>query len=377
MNLPDAANPILGPNRLKIATFGSNVECGIALTSAPERLRADWPTTLELAVQADRAGFDAIIPVARWVGFGPGSYYARETLETYTWAAALAASTSHAALVSTSHVTLNQPVVAAKQGATIDHISGGRFALNVVCGWHEGESRMFGLEHLEHDRRYDYASEWLKIADGLWRHDGEFDFTGDFFNLRELQISPGALQSHVPVINAGFSPTGTRWAAKHADVLFVPPSDLSIDGVRARVTAAKQLARDEFGREVQVWSPCYVVCRPSEHEAREYVDYYANERMDTVSVDMLMGGGGSVADHAGAEAHRARVWLAAGLASYPLVGTPEQVVDTMIALSAAGVDGCTLSWLDFSVELPQFISDVLPLMEQADLRRPFVPAAVA
>ena len=369
-----STNPLLGPNRLKLATFGTNVEGGIALTSAPERLRADWPTSLDVARVADAAGFEAIIPVARWVGYAPGSYYCRETLETYTWAAALAATTRYSAIVSTSHVTLNHPIVAAKQAATIDHISGGRFALNLVCGWHEGESRMFGLEHLEHDRRYDYATEWLAVAGGLWEADEPFDFRGDFFDFQGLLISPKATQTHVPVFNAGFSPTGSRWAAEHADVLFVPPPDMSADGARRIVENAKANA-EGFERDVQVWVPCYVACRDTEEQALAHVDYYAREHMDTATVDMLLGSGTSVSDHANAEAQTARVRMAAGLAGFPLVGTPEQIVERMIGLSEAGVDGITVSWLDFPGELRAFVENVLPLMEEAGLREPF-PALV-
>ena len=56
------------------------------------------------------------------------------------------------------------PIVAAKQATTIDHISSGRFALNVVCGWYEPEFLMFGAPVMEHDTLYDYAAEWLEIV---------------------------------------------------------------------------------------------------------------------------------------------------------------------------------------------------------------------
>ena len=60
----------------------------------------------------------------------------------------------------------------------------------------------------------------------------------------------------------------------------------------------------------------------------------------------------------------------AGYGSYPLVGTPEQIVDELLQLSADGVDGLALTWVDYATELRQFITDILPLLSQAGLRAP-------
>ena len=64
--------------------------------------------------------------------------------------------------ITTSHVPTVHPVMAAKQATTVDHISNGRFALNVVCGWFRPELEMFGAPLMEHDMRYEYAAEWVE-----------------------------------------------------------------------------------------------------------------------------------------------------------------------------------------------------------------------
>jgi alkanesulfonate monooxygenase SsuD/methylene tetrahydromethanopterin reductase-like flavin-dependent oxidoreductase (luciferase family) len=66
--------------------------------------------------------------------------------------------------------------------------------------------------------------------------------------------------------------------------------------------------------------------------------------------------------------------LIARWGGYPLVGTSEQIVDELQKLSRAGLDGCLLSWVNYQLELRQWIDEVLPLMEQAGLRKPFRPA---
>jgi alkanesulfonate monooxygenase SsuD/methylene tetrahydromethanopterin reductase-like flavin-dependent oxidoreductase (luciferase family) len=63
----------------------------------------------------------------------------------------------------------------------------------------------------------------------------------------------------------------------------------------------------------------------------------------------------------------------AGWSGFPLVGTPEQIVDKLLMLSNSGLDGTALSFVNYQEELPQFINDVVPLMEQAGLRRAYHP----
>ena len=75
--------------------------------------------------------------------------------------------------------------MAAKQGTTIDHITGGRFALNVVTGWNRPEIEMFGIDLPDHDTRYDIAAEWLDIIKRLWTEDEEFDYEGKFYQHQE------------------------------------------------------------------------------------------------------------------------------------------------------------------------------------------------
>jgi dimethylsulfone monooxygenase len=138
-----STNPLFGPNRLKLGIFAHNGS-GSAHTVAPEAYAVTWDQTLELSRIADAAGYEAIVPFGRWKGYveGDPDHRSHECLEPYTWAAAIAQATDHAAVFTTSHVSTIHPLLAAKQGATIDHISGGRFALNVVAGWQENEFRM-------------------------------------------------------------------------------------------------------------------------------------------------------------------------------------------------------------------------------------------
>ena len=72
------------------------------------------------------------------------------------------------------------------------------------------------------------------------------------------------------------------------------------------------------------------------------------------------------------ESHKAH--FIAGHGGYPLVGTAQQIANELCKLAEIGVDGCLISWVDYKKELAQWNAEVMPLLEQAGLRRPFSPA---
>src|SRR5579883_976451 len=367
-----ATNPLFNANKLKLGVFATNVSGGCAITLAEGRFATTWPNARAINTLADRAGFEALVPVARWKGFGGPSNFNGTCFETFTWAAGLAAQTECAAVFATAHVPTVHLIVAAKQCTTIDHISGGRFALNVVCGWFRPELEMFGAPTMEHDTAYAYAAEWLDVVRALWTSEGEFDHAGRFFRVAKGFHEPKPLQHPLPpVMSAGSSEVGRRFAARYADMAFTQARPADFAGTRAQIAELRRLAREEYGRELQVWTTAYVVCRPTEREARDYLHYYVHERGDWEAVENLTHVMGLQKRHLSAEALEGlKAQFVAGWGGFPLVGTPEQIVDALVQASRAGIDGVTLSWVRYEAELRQWIAEVLPLLEQAGLRQP-------
>jgi dimethylsulfone monooxygenase len=374
-----ALNPLFNDNRLKLGIFALNVSRGCAITTAEGSLDLTWPTIRDIAVAADRAGIEAMVPVARWKGFGGPSNFNGDSFETYTWAAGLAEATERLCVFSTSHVPTIHPIVAAKQATTIDHIAGGRFALNVVCGWFVPELEMFGAPIMEHDTRYEYATEWLEIVKRLWTEEEPFDFDGRFFHIKQGTQQPKPLQRPFPaVMNAGSSGVGRRFAAQHADMVF---TGLGRDGkdLKEDVDSYRRLAWEEFGREIQLWGHWNIICRPTEKEARDYLRYYVYEKGDweaannLIQINSAQAGDGRFANRTPEELEAVKARYIAGWGGATLAGTPEQIVDEMVKLSRAGIDGVVLSWVNYQTELAQFAAEILPLMEQAGLRHPVPP----
>jgi FMNH2-dependent dimethyl sulfone monooxygenase len=365
-------NPIFNNNKLKIGMFATNT-IGQVHSVAPDAYKPSWENALRLAKMADRAGFEAVLGLARWKNPGKHAIDHRGNfvLDSLTWSAGLAMATNNVALFATSHAPTIHPLVIAKQCATIDHISGGRFGLNVVGGWNRPEFDMFGLELLEHDLRYDYLEEWLTVLFKLWEGTEEFDFNGKFLKLKSALSRPQPIQKpHIPIFNAAVSARGRRFACQFADCCLVQ-TEVSKDDIKAY----RQLARDEFGREISIWMLLPIVQRRTRQEAEDFLNYYAVEHEDRAAVDGWSAGITSEARSLNNEAVRlSRLTIAAGGA--PLMGSAKDIADGLEALHEKGVDGILTFWFDFDDGMARFSEGVMPLLEARGLREPFRPPAV-
>src|ERR1700704_5471659 len=157
-----------GGNRLKLGLFGASLSAGRAGTEVRGRWGGPGPDNLRLARLADAAGIDFLLPIGRWKGYGGESDFHGTTLETITWACGLLAATERITVFGTVHAPLFHPLIAAKEMVTADHIGGGRFGLNLVAGWNEGEFAMFGVAQRAHEERYEFAQEWIDVIKRAW-----------------------------------------------------------------------------------------------------------------------------------------------------------------------------------------------------------------
>lgn len=368
--LREASNPLFNDRRLRLGTFSTNLSGGCAISSIDGALEATWDNTLELARMADEMEFEALVPVGRWKGFGGVTDFNGQGFETFSWAAGIAAETKYSGIFATSHVPTVHPIMVAKQATTIDHISRGRFSLNVVTGWYRPEIEMFGAPQMSHDDRYDCAAEWLEIIKRLWTEDGEVDFEGRYYRVRGAVLAPKPLQQPHPVVmNAGGSEKGRHYAAKYCDVAFVILEAHDFNYLKSRVDQYRALAREQYGRELLVWTYAYVVQGETEKEAKAYFDEYVHQKGDLAAVDNLVETMGMNAQTLPPAALQAiKIHFMAGWGGFPLIGTREQVVDGLAMLAKAGFDGVLLSWPRYIADMHDFQRRTYPLLVQAGLR---------
>jgi dimethylsulfone monooxygenase len=359
-----------GSNRLQIGLFGANCSSGRAVTMVPERWSGNWPDNRRLARMADDAGIDFLLPIGRWKGYGGDTDYQGATLETITWASGLLASTSRITVFGTVHAPLFNPVIAAKEMVTADQIGEGRFGLNIVVGWNEGEFQMFGVTQREHEQRYEYAQEWIDVIKMIWSDRQDFDFEGTYLKLKGIRGKPKPCGGTRPVImNAGASPTGQAFAIRNCDAFFLQASRTSLDETAGRVAKAKDQAR-QFGRELGVYTVGVITCKPTPKEAKDYYHHCIVEHADWSAVDGILGLKNISPQTVPMEEYLTqRSHYAQGMGGLPIVGDPDDVARQLIDLSKAGLTGIAVSFVNYIDELPYFCDEVLPRLERAGIRQ--------
>ena len=365
-------------NALKIGLFGANCSSGRAVTMVPERWSASWRDNATLASMADAAGIDFLLPIARWKGYGGATDYQGETFETLTWATALLALTQRITVFGTVHAPLFPPVIAAKQIVTADHVGEGRFGLNIVCGWNEGEFEMFGVDPGDQDRRYAQGQEWIDALQAIWTKN-DFDFDGDTIHMHGVRAKPKPWQNRRPMMmNAGASENGKAFAIRNCDALFTTVRRSTDEEApleeAARDVAASKAQAQAIGREIGVYTVGVVTARPTQREADEYARY-VDENTDWGAVDAIMEMRG-LNDKPPELRARIRSGYARGMGGVPVIGDADAVADQFAQMHAAGFDGIGISFVNYTAELPFFRDEVLPRLERLGLRVP-APEAIS
>jgi len=364
---PSSQSAFFSDNALKLGVFCLNVSGGMMLSGAAKP-KLDWDENAAVAKVADETGWEFLLPIGRWRGHG-GKYNANaEQYECFTWAAAIAALTSRIHVFSTCHVPIFHPMLAAKLGATIDNISGGRWGLNIVSGWNAAEFGMFGIEQLPHDDRYLQTAEWLDVMEHLWAKHGELDHRGKFYTIQKGYLEPKPVQQPRPVvISAGQSTAGLDFAITRADYCFVGSDNFDLLESTVRRSRAHAAG---LNRELNAMTFCTVVVKDTEAEAKRYFEWYVDEHGDFETAQRLVGNiikGGAQSLPPEVVAKQARAFIA-GWGALPLVGTAEQVADQLTRLSELGIAGVTMGWLDYTEGISRFNAEVMPLLRQAGLR---------
>ncbi len=208
----------------------------------------ELPSMQEIARIAERGKFDLVF-ISDSMAMDPTdhpSFMCR--FEPTTLITALAACTTHVGLGATVSTSFSEPFNVARMFGSIDHISDGRAAWNVVTSSNPRAALNFNLdEHIEHEQRYERANEFVDVVRGLWdcwddgaivadRSTGHYidadkvrplNHQGRFFKVRGPINMARSPQGHPVIIQAGGSPSGLKLAARTADVVFSVVQELA------------------------------------------------------------------------------------------------------------------------------------------------------
>jgi alkanesulfonate monooxygenase SsuD/methylene tetrahydromethanopterin reductase-like flavin-dependent oxidoreductase (luciferase family) len=352
-------HPLFNDNKLKLGLFALN-SGGTMMTLAPDRFQADWRRCDEAMRLAGELGIEAMVSLATWSE--------RREFESFTWSAALGARHPGTANITTFHVQLMHPTFVAKAVATLDHITDGRAAINIVAGSNPATYAAFGQAFEDHNTRYAHAEEFVRVLDLLWSAEGPVDFEGRFYKLNGAYCIPKPM-GRPPIMNAGTSERGLDFAARFADIVFTHLPEGDLEGSRALIAHCKDIARQRYQRKVQVWTHAYVVMRDTQEEADAFLRYYAEEHADHARVEAWTKTLTQTADSKVRDEESwkfKRNWAAGG--GIGLVGTPQRVAEQLVVLSELGLDGILLNSTEPENMLAYSRRGLLPLLEQAGVR---------
>ena len=322
---------------------------------------------------------------------------------------AMAHATRHLGFAVTANTGAEHPFTFARRLSTLDHLTGGRIGWNVVTGYLDSAARALGLpRQAAHDGRYDAADDFIRAVRSLWKdswedravqHGANANFYADPSGVHEVagegagwrmqgvHLSAPSPQRTPVVYQAGASDRGRRFAAEHAECVFV---NATTRPQVARLVAQLRAEAAAIGRELRVFAGLTVVTGETEADARKKFDDY--ERYASVEGALVQAAGSMGVDFAaladdepirmgGTEAVVSNLAaltegpvltkagfqkrLALGGRQAPVVGSPGQVADAMQGwMDEADLDGFVLARTVTPECFVDFVDLVVPELQR-------------
>ncbi|WP_448680475.1 dimethylsulfone monooxygenase SfnG [Pseudomonas nicosulfuronedens] len=352
---------------IRFAYWVPNVSGGLVVSKIEQRTHWDIDYNRQLARIAENAGFDYALTQIRFTA-GYGAEYQHESV---AFSHALLGATEKLKVIAAILPGPWTPALAAKQLATIDQLTGGRIAVNIVSGWFKGEFQAIGEPWLEHDERYRRSEEFIRALKGIWTQDN-FSFHGDFYRFHDYNLKPRPLQRpHPEIFQGGSSRAARDMASRVSDWYFTNGN--SVEGIQAQVDDIREKAAAN-GHSVKIGVNAFVIARDTEEEARAVLAEII-DKADPEAVNAF----GHAAKQAGAASPEGEGnWAKSSfedLVQYNdgfktnLIGTPQQIAERIVALKAVGVDLVLTGFLHFQEEVRYFGEKVLPLVRELEQKK--------
>jgi alkanesulfonate monooxygenase len=286
------------------------------------------------------------------------------------------------------------PTLAARQLASLDQLSDGRLAVHIITGGSDEEQARDG-DFLTKDERYERTDEYLDVLKKTWTSAGPFDHEGKYYKIKDSFAAVRPLQKpHIPIYFGGASEAAIRVAGKHADVYALWGE--SLEQVKETIAAVRAAAA-VHGRERHIRFSLSLrpVLGRTEEEAWARADRIleAAKALRAEGPSPLTGraGGGLLSGAAGAQrllatAARGRVvdqrlWTEIAVLnggsgnSTGLVGTAEQVAESLLAYWELGVSTILIRGFDPLSDAIEYGRDLIPLVRSEVARRQAAQAA--
>lgn len=322
-----------------------------------ENMPATFEYVKEVAQAAEKWGFDMTLVPELFLNDikGPEA----DVLDAWSTAAALAAVTEKIEILTAIRPGFHNPAVIAKVAANIDHISKGRFNLNLVSAWWEEEARQYAGQFTAHDNRYDRVEEYIDVLKGLWTED-TFSYDGQYYHIEDARLYPKPIQRPHPILYAGGeSSRGKQTIVEKCEAYVMHGG--TVEEIATKIAEMQRL-KAEAGKEPfsRFGMAAYVICRDTEEEAQAEL-----ARITDVK---------ETSGYAGYDdfTSKSQLEIDIALKDYSvsnrglrpnLVGTPEQIADKILAYEKVGLDLFILQFSPHLEEMERFATQVKPLVE--------------
>jgi FMNH2-dependent dimethyl sulfone monooxygenase len=323
-----------------------------------EHMEATFDYNKRVAQRAEQVGFD--ISLLAELNLNDIKGAAAPVLECWTTAAALASVTSNLELMNAIRPGFRLPAVTAKMAANIDHISGGRFSLNVVSAWWEQEMREYGGQWVAHDQRYERTREFIEVMCGMWS-EPEFSYQGKYYQVDRAHLEPKPARKPWPTLYAGGeSEDAKQMISKHCDgyLMHGDPPENVLPKVQDMARRREMLAMEPMIYGIAA----YGICRRSEAEVQKEIDRITDVK--------------DAAGYFGFKDFTTQSQLERELTlrDYSvsnrglrtgLTGTAEQIAERILSFVKAGVTVFLIQMSPMLEEIERFGEEVIPLVHQA------------
>jgi len=336
---------------------------------------------------------------------------------------AMAHVTEHLGFAFTSSILQTHPFTFARQVSTLDHLTQGRVAWNVVTSYLPNAGASLGLGCLPaHDERYDRADEYLDVTYKLWEGSWEDDavlrdtqrgiyadpakihpihHVGKHYEVAGPHLSEPSPQRTPLLFQAGSSTRGRQFAAKHAECVFivVPRQSLSAASSVISDIRSQAVRRGRHPEDILFFQGLSPVVGGTEAEAKakeaEYLEQVSTEGVlahlsgsigvDLAAIDLdrpletlesqtMRGSIKGLIESAPDQTQTFRDLTRSRLAGQFLTGAPEQIADALQTWHEAGVDGFNLVYSITPGTFVDFIEAVVPVLQKRGLaQREYVP----
>ncbi|SDY40026.1 dimethylsulfone monooxygenase SfnG [Acinetobacter kyonggiensis] len=359
---------MIQPNqKITFAYWVPNVSGGLVVSNITQRTDWSYEYNVRLAQAAEKSGFDYALTQIRFTaGYGADNQH-----ESVSFSHGLLAKTEKLKVIAAILPGPWKPALAAKQLATIDHLTEGRIAINVVSGWFRGEFDAIGEEWPEHDQRYVRSEEFIRCLKGVWTED-HFSFEGKYYQFKDYSLKPKPMQKpHIEIFQGGSSRAARDMASRVSDWYFTNGN--TTEELKKQIDDIREKAKLN-GHKVKIGVNAFIIARDTEEEAQAVLQ----EIVDKANIQAVNAFGNATREAGASTTEGEGNWAKStfeDLVQYNdgfktnLIGTPQQIAERIVALKSVGVDLVLSGFLHFIEEVEYFGQKVLPLIRELEVKQ--------